>query len=157
MKKILIALAMVCMAAMPSVAQGNGNKDAKPTKEQVAQRRAEAVADRLMLGDGARAEFVPLYQKYLGELAEARKSGRTGTAKGSAQTDKEILEGIERELEAQQKVIDVKKSYYKKFKGMLNARQLKQLFNERRAAPGLRMPFGQPHKARLAGQAAKRG
>ena len=87
MKKILIALAMVCMAAMPSVAQGNGNKDAKPTKEQVAQRRAEAVADRLMLGDGARAEFVPLYQKYLGELAEDRKSGRTGTAKGSAQTD----------------------------------------------------------------------
>lgn len=157
MKKILIALAMVCMAAMPSVAQGNGNKDAKPTKEQVAQRRAEAVADRLMLGDGARAEFVPLYQKYLGELAEARKSGRIATAKGSAQTDKEILEGIERELEAQQKVIDVKKSYYKKFKGMLNARQLKQLFNERRAAPGLRMPFGQLHKARLAGQAAKRG
>ena len=40
MKKILIALAMVCMAAMPSVAQGNGNKDAKPTKEQVAQRSA---------------------------------------------------------------------------------------------------------------------
>ena len=123
MKKILIALAMVCMAAMPSVAQGNGNKDAKPTKEQVAQRRAEAVADRLMLGDGARAEFVPLYQKYLGELAEARKSGRTAAAKGSAQTDKEILEGIERELEAQQKVIDVKKSYYKKFKGMLKSRK----------------------------------
>lgn len=157
MKKILIALAMVCMAAMPSVAQGNGNKDAKPTKEQVAQRRAEAVADRLMLGDGARAEFVPLYQKYLGELAEARKSGRTAAAKGSAQTDKEILEGIERELDAQQKVIDVKKSYYKKFKGMLNARQLKQLFNDRRPAPGLRMPFGQPHKAKLAGQGAKRG
>lgn len=149
MKKILMALAVMCLATAPAGAQDNRDKGGKAAAEQAWQRRAEAMAGRLMLDDGTKAKFVPMYKEYVGKLSEARRPAKVAPKNAAQPTDKEILEGIEQEMDAQQKALDVKKAYYKRFKGMLNARQLKQLFGRRDFASRNRFPLGRPAKLKL--------
>ena len=69
-----------------------------------------------------------LYKEYMEALKAVRPERNAGAKRGAELTDKEIEESIEKNFETRQKRLDVEKTYYKKFKSVLNARQLKQLF-----------------------------
>lgn len=141
MKKIIVAVAVACMAVATSAAQESKGETNQPAPAQRTEQRAQAMAGRMMLDDAARAKFVPLYQEYMEELQAARKAKADGAKRASGLTDREIEESIEADFDARQKRLDVEKAYYKKFKAVLNARQLRQLFGRGDAAwPGGRRP-----------------
>lgn len=128
MKKTIIALAIACMAVATATAQESKDKKQQPDQNRRTEQMAQAMANRMMLDDNARAKFTPLYKEYMEALKAVRPERNAGAKRGAELTDKEIEESIEKNFETRQKRLDVEKTYYKKFKSVLNARQLKQLF-----------------------------
>lgn len=130
MKKILMTLAVVCMAIMPVGAQtNNNNTKQRLTPEQRMERRAENLSRRMLLDDAAKAKFVPMYQEYLKEMQAVCPLQNDAEKKCKADlTDKELEERMEQCFDARQKRLDIDKKYYKKFKTVLNARQMEQVF-----------------------------
>ena len=107
--------------------------------------RAQQLAQRLMLDETTTAKFTSLYDEYQKALDEAgparnKKGGKKGDKaqqpnaeqpqEQAAPTDAEIIEQIEAGLAAQKARIDVQLAYVDKFKAILTARQLQQLFEQ---------------------------
>lgn len=128
MKKIIMTLAIACMAVMPSMAQNNKVARLQLTPEQKTEQKANALSDRMMLDDATKAKFVPMYKEYLNELNNACPKNMDMKKPCSELTEKEISERIEKRFDMKQKRLDIEKKYYKKFKNVLNARQLQQIF-----------------------------
>ncbi len=128
MKKIFMTLAIACMAIMPSMAQNNKVEKKQLTPEERFERKANALSDKMMLDDATKAKFVPMYQEYLKELKEVCPNKEVAKKPCSELTEKEISERMEKCFDAKQKRLDIEKKYYKKFKTILNARQLQQVF-----------------------------
>lgn len=132
MKKFFMTLAVVCMAVMPLGAQNKSKAKQQLTPEQRIERRAENLSRRMMLDDAAKAKFMPLYEEYVKELQAACPMQNKQDKKRKADlTDKELEQRMEQCFEARQKRLDIEKKYYKKFKGVLNVRQLDQVFSQR--------------------------
>lgn len=128
MKKILMIVAVASMTVLPSMAQKNIAGRQKLTPEQRVERRAEDLSRRMLLDDAAKAKFLPLYQEYMNELKNVVPAPETDKKPVSELTDKEIEARIEQGFDIRQKRLDLEKKYYKKFKGILNARQLQMVF-----------------------------
>lgn len=123
-----MTFAIVCMAIVPSTAQNNNAGKKQFTPEQRMERKANALSDKMMLDDATKAKFVPMYQDYLKELKETSPAKADIKKPCSELTEKEINERIEKRFDTKQKRLDIEKKYYKKFKTVLNARQLQQIF-----------------------------
>lgn len=128
MKKIIMSLAIAFMAIMPTMAQNNKVEKKQLTPEERFERKANALSDKMMLDDATKAKFVPMYTEYLKELKDVCPNKEVAKKPCSELTEKEISERIEKRFDAKQKRLDVEKKYYKKFKTVLNARQLQQVF-----------------------------
>ncbi|WP_418552029.1 hypothetical protein [Prevotella sp.] len=128
MKKIFMTLAIACMAVMPIMAQNNKVAKQQLTPEQRTEHKANVLSDRMMLDDATKAKFVPMYKEYLNELNNVCPVKMDMGKTCSELTEKEISERIEKRFEMKQKRLDIQKKYYKKFKSVLNARQLQQIF-----------------------------
>lgn len=124
-----MTLAVICMAFMPVGAQNKENAKQKLTPEQRIERQAENLSRRMLLDDATKAKFVPLYQEYMKEMQSVCPLQNNAQKKTKAElTDKELEERMEQCFDARQKRLDVEKKYYKKFKSVLNIRQLDQVF-----------------------------
>ena len=124
MRKLMMAVCFALLAGSTLSAQEGGNTPRMRTNpEQMAKR----MAGKLMLDDETSAKFIPLYEEYMQKLAECRvpKKEKGGQA---AQSDKDIDENIKAHFSAQEKRLDVQKSYYDKFKKVLTMRQVQQLY-----------------------------
>ena len=124
MRKLMMAVCFALLAGSTLSAQEGGNTPRMRTNpEQMAKR----MAGKLMLDDETSAKFIPLYEDYMQKLAECRVPKKE---KGSqaAQSDKDIDENIKARFSAQEKRLDVQKSYYDKFKKVLTMRQVQQLY-----------------------------
>lgn len=88
------------------------------------------MADKLMLDDKTSAKFMTLYEAYRSELRDAgdRQPGRK--RKPENMTDEEISKQMEQDFETQQKKLDIRKKYYKKFSAILTPRQTYELFHK---------------------------
>lgn len=121
----MVAVCFALLAGSTLYAQENGDA---PRKRMDPENMAKMVAGRLMLDDETSAKFIPLYQEYMQKLAECRVPQKE-KGQQAAQSDQEIDEGIKARFAAQEKRLDVQKSYYDKFKDVLTMRQVQQLFD----------------------------
>ena len=143
MRNFVMAVSFALLAGSTLSAQENGNAPRmRPSTEQIAKR----MAGKLMLDDETSAKFVPLYEEYMQKLAECR-TPRKEKGSQAAQSDNDIDEDIKARFSAQEKRLEVQKSYYDKFKEVLTMRQVQQLYE--RPDMGIRPRFqGQrPHPA----------
>lgn len=140
MKKIILGAALVMMTMMPAMAQRKGNAR-NITPEQAIEMQTSRMAKRLMLDDATTAKFTPLYKEYLTELractagCAAKGTCPMGNRDSVAVSDADIEKCINQCFETQQKKLDLRKSYYKKLKSVLNMKQLQTIFC-RPAGPG---------------------
>ena len=124
MRKLMMAVCFALLAGSTLSAQGRGNAPRMRTNpEQMAKR----MAGKLMLDDETSAKFIPLYEEYMQKLAECRIPGKKMGSQ-AAQSDKDIDENIKARFSAQERRLDVQKSYYDKFKKVLTMRQVQQLY-----------------------------
>lgn len=161
MKKLMMAVCVALLAGGTMFAQnqnqgpqgGNrGQAQQQPRQEEQQkpdpEKIAKGMAERLMLDDETSTKFVALYEEYLEALSDC--CGEKDEDKSEAQkepktelTDSEIDEQMTARFEAQEKMLDVQKEYYEKFKKVLTMRQVKQLYDR---PNGMRQPHngGQP-------------
>lgn len=132
MRKFILGVALAMMTMMPAAAQKRGNVK-NMTPEQAIEMQTSRMAKRLMLDDATTAKFAPIYKEYLTEMracsASCAQKGTCPMDKDSvAVSDADIEKCIDQCFEMQQKKLDIKKSYYKKLKSVLNMKQMQAIF-----------------------------
>lgn len=101
----------------------------KSTPEQMMDRHVKMMEKKLVMDDATAAKFTPLYKEYLQAMKDCRPAVNKDTKK-SEMTDAEIEKAIQDRFDARQKALDVQKKYFKKFKEVLNAKQLQKVFQQ---------------------------
>ncbi len=101
----------------------------KPTPEQMMDRHVKMMEKKLVMDDETAAKFTPLYKEYLQAMKDCRPAVCKKENKAEM-TDAEIEKAIQDRFDARQKALDVQKKYFKKFKEVLNAKQLQKVFQQ---------------------------
>ena len=151
MRKLMMAVCFALLAGSTLSAKRAETRRMRTNPEQMAKR----MAGKLMLDDETSAKFIPFTRNTCKSWRNAAcpKKEKGGQA---AQSDKDIDENIKARFSAQEKRLDVQKSYYDKFKKVLTMRQVQQLYE--RPDMGSRPRFqGQKRILRRAAEKQARG
>ena len=137
MKNVKVWLAVLALTTICSGNMWSQNRPKAPGKEMSPEQRIEMRVERmqrqLMLDDKTAAQFAPVYKEYL-EALEACKPQKPET-KSAEMSDKQIEEQLTAQFDRQQKLLDTRKDYYKKFKKMLTMRQVQMVLKSDRPHP----------------------
>lgn len=137
MKNVKVWLAVLALTTICSGNMWSQNRPKAPGKEMSPEQRIEMRVERmqrqLMLDDKTAAQFAPVYKEYL-EALEACKFQRPET-RPAEMSDKQIEEQLTAQFDRQQKLLDTRKDYYKKFKKMLTMRQVQMVLKSDRLHP----------------------
>ena len=101
----------------------------RPTPEQMMDRHVKMMEKKLAMEEAIAAKFIPLYKEYLQAMMACRLSMNKDSKK-TGMTDAEIEKAIQDRFDAKKKELDVQQTYFKKFKEILNARQLEKVFQQ---------------------------
>ncbi len=116
---------MASMLSLSAAAQ-EGKRDGKSAEQRI-EKQVTAMQKKLMLDDATAAKFAPLYKEYIAELRNCRPE----LAKGKNLSDEQIVANIEARMDAEQRMLDVQKRYFKKMSQILNAKQLQMVFSKK--------------------------
>ena len=98
--------------------------------------RAQFITEQLDLSPEEAQQFWPIYNQYRKELDEIhhtrmkkhRRSGGDAKERMESMTDSEIQKSVEEEFEMQQKLLDIRKAYFQKFKKVLPMKKVGLLY-----------------------------
>lgn len=131
----LVVIMAVSMGGFGLMAQNTPDAPAhkrakqKPTPEQMMDMYVKMMEEKLVMDDATAAKFTPLYREYLQAMRDCRPAVNKEVKKAEM-TDAEIEKAIQDRFDARQKALDVQKKYFKKFKEVLNAKQLEKVFRQ---------------------------
>ena len=123
----------VIMAAFCGTAYAQKSDKQRMSREQLAEVQARHIAQQLAFDDETTAKFVDTYsrcQKEIWTLAPLKKGVR-----GAAKTDIETEEAIESRFERSQKLLDIRKKYYKEYSEFLTPKQIQRVYSLEDAGP----------------------
>lgn len=132
-------------AGEQSVVSGQGSRGPvgaqNVTGSQATQRQkmihmaAVRIADQIGVDESQRESFVAMYQAYKKEAAEIMARDAATNITGSS-TDPETAaeQKILSDFEKSQKILDLRKAYYAKFRTILSPIQIQQMYNAERSA-----------------------
>jgi Spy/CpxP family protein refolding chaperone len=148
MKKYVFIFVAAMMMGIPTAMNAQDNNQSTTTDvkanrphltdEQIVQKRTESMSRELMLDDETNAKFVPVYSQYLKDLMSCRpKRPEMGKRDGQQpqaeqKTDAEIEKMIQDRFEQSQKILDIRKSYYSKFRKILTPKQILKIYDSER-------------------------
>lgn len=158
-KLLLMALMMVTVSmvtfAQNAEQKGNRNPERRPgvqkeriTPEQFAERQARSIASTLAFDDATTTRFVETFCNYRKELMELkgkdRKEPKTEAApqaqgekpearkprmEKKERTEAETKEMLEGRLDMNQKILDLRKKYYKEYSKFLSPKQIERVYD----------------------------
>lgn len=117
----------VIMAAFCGTAYAQKSDKQRMSREQLAEVQARHIAQQLAFDDETTAKFVDTYsrcQKEIWTLVPLKKGVR-----GAAKTDTETEEAIESRFERSQKLLDIRKKYYKEYSEFLTPKQIQRVYS----------------------------
>ena len=128
MKKILGILMMVVamMTVSTSVCAQAPNQKQRLSREQLAEKQAQYIAHDLGLDDKTSSKFIDTYtqcQKEVWALGP-RPHHKKGEMKSDAQTEQEIMQ----RFEMSEKILNIRKKYYKKYSQFLTQQQIQRVY-----------------------------
>lgn len=141
MKKIFFTIAFYGFCAPIGLQAAPAVRDSVKVVRMKFVSPARRMADKLMLDDKTAGKFVTLYEDYLKELKEAADKGKDKKIAPEDMTDAQITKQIERNFDVQQKKLDIRKKYFKKFSGILTPKQTYELFQRNRRPDVKFYPF----------------
>ena len=124
----------VIMAAFCGTAYAQKSDKQRMSREQLAEVQARHIAQQLAFDDETTAKFVDTYsrcQKEIWTLAPRKKGVR-----GAAKTDTETEEAIESRFERSQKLLDIRKKYYKEYSEFLTPKQIQRVYSLEKSMMG---------------------
>lgn len=124
----------VIMAAFCGTAYAQKSDKQRMSREQLAEVQARHIAQQLAFDDETTAKFVDTYsrcQKEIWTLAPLKKGVR-----GAAKTDTETEAAIESRFERSQKLLDIRKKYYKEYSEFLTPKQIQRVYSLEKSMMG---------------------
>ena len=124
----------VIMAAFCGTAYAQKSDKQRMSREQLAEVQARHIAQQLAFDDETTAKFVDTYshcQKEIWALAPLKKGVR-----GAAKTDTETEAAIESRFERSQKLLDIRKKYYKEYSEFLTPKQIQRVYSLEKSMMG---------------------
>lgn len=124
----------VIMAVFCGTAYAQKSDKQRMSREQLAEVQARHIAQQLAFDDETTAKFVDTYsrcQKEIWTLAPLKKGVR-----GAAKTDTETEEAIESRFERSQKLLDIRKKYYKEYSEFLTPKQIQRVYSLEKSMMG---------------------
>lgn len=124
----------VIMAAFCGIAYAQKSDKQRMSREQLAEVQARHIAQQLAFDDETTAKFVDTYsrcQKEIWTLVPLKKGVR-----GTAKTDTETEEAIESRFERSQKLLDIRKKYYKEYSEFLTPKQIQRVYSLEKSMMG---------------------
>lgn len=124
MKKLfkIFLFAMIFMVGGSMAFAQNGNKKkARMNREELAIKQAKYITTEMALDDATAAKFEETYCSYQREVwALGPRGGKNAKQSGEPT--------MEQRLEHSQKILDLRKKYYKIYQGFMTERQIDQAF-----------------------------
>jgi len=126
MKRIFKTAAIVVLiivGGMAAMAQGN-NKNQNISREQLAQKQAQYIADQLALDDAVSAKFISTYTDYQKEVWALGPRIENKQGATEAETEAQMKARFERS----QKILELRQKYYKKYSQFLSQKQIERVY-----------------------------
>ncbi len=119
MKKCMLVMAFATLTL------GLQAQPKKEVKEKVS--AGQRMASQLMLDDKTTAKFVPLYNEFRQQMKEVVKADKP-KKRVSDMTDTEVESLLKQRFDRSRKLLDVRERYFKKFQGVLTAKQIYKIY-----------------------------
>ena len=123
--RTLLLAVMMTACCVTTNAQDKGKQ--RISREQLAETQARHIAQQLAFDDETTAKFVDTYsrcQKEVWSLAPRKRGG-----KGASKTDRETEKAIEERFDRSQKLLDIRKKYYKEYSKFLTPKQIQRVYS----------------------------
>lgn len=99
------------------------------TPEQLAEHKANEIASQLAFDDATASKFVATYTDYQKEVEAIRQSAPQPLKADSLRSDEETEQSIKAGFENQQKMLDLRKEYYEKYRKFLSPKQIERVYS----------------------------
>ena len=133
-KVFMLAVAM--MACYGTIHAQNSNRQRLP-REELAEKQARYIADEMAMDDTVTGRFVETYCRFQKEIwALGPRAGRTSPRDTASGTDTETEQEIKARFEHSQKILDIRRKYYKEYSGFLTQRQIRRVYELERQMMG---------------------
>lgn len=126
--RIFMLAAVALMACYGTIYAQNGNRQ-RLTREELAEKQARYIADEMVMDDTVTERFVETFCRFQKEIwALGPRTGRDSLRNASAGTDTETEQEIKARFEHSQKILDIRKKYYKEYSEFLTQKQIKRVY-----------------------------
>ncbi|MDE6334101.1 MAG: hypothetical protein K2L77_05580 [Muribaculaceae bacterium] len=125
MTKLLITCTLLFATAFTAISANPGND----SREEYVRSRACHFADKIGLDDATAEKFVKLFIENQREKWTLQPD-RTTRKKQSYKTDAQIDSAINAQFKTSQKILDIRKKYYKEYRKLMTAKQVQMLYDE---------------------------
>lgn len=119
--RLFIILMLAVIATPQSFAQRN--REERISREELAKVQAHHIAKELAFDDGVTKKFVDTYCRCQQEIWALGPR-----VKPSSNSDEATEEEIEARFEHSQKILDIRKKYYKEYSKFLSQKQIKRVY-----------------------------
>jgi hypothetical protein len=124
MKNIYVLVVLMMGLVTQAIAQpGGGPRGNKPPKSEVEKIRKNVYTRVLILSDEEAKNFWPVFEKMQGEIEtvrrEMKKQGKYMMDNYGTLSDEDFDKGMQKMLDYEQQLVDIRKKYYPEFKKVL--------------------------------------
>lgn len=123
--RTLLLAVMMTACCVTTNAQDKGKQ--RISREQLAEAQARHIAQQLAFDDETTAKFVDTYSRCQKEVWSLAPRKRVG--KGASKNDRETEEAIEERFDRSQKLLDIRKKYYKEYSKFLTPKQIQRVYS----------------------------
>lgn len=126
--RVFMLAALALMAYYGTIYAQNSNRQ-RMTREELAEKQARYIADEMVMDDAVTERFVETFCRFQKEIwALGPRIGRDSLRNAATGTDTETEQEIKARFEHSQKILDIRKKYYKEYSEFLTQKQIKRVY-----------------------------
>lgn len=126
--RVFMLAALALMAYYGTIYAQNSNRQ-RMTREELAEKQARYIADEMVMDDAVTERFVETFCRFQKEIwALGPRIGRDSLRNAATGTDTETEQEIKARFEHSQKILDLRKKYYKEYSEFLTQKQIKRVY-----------------------------
>lgn len=126
--RVFMLAAVAMMACYGTISAQNSNRQ-RLTREELAEKQARYIADEMAMDDTIAERFVETFCRFQKEIwALGPRIGRDSLRNAATGTDTKTEQEIEARFEHSQKILDIRRKYYKEYSEFLTQKQIKRVY-----------------------------
>lgn len=126
--RIFMLAAVAMMACYGTISAQNSSRQ-RLTREELTEKQARYIADEMAMDDTVAERFVKTFCRFQKEIwALGPRIGRDSLRNTTTGTDTETEQEIKARFEHSQKILDIRRKYYKEYSEFLTQKQIKRVY-----------------------------